>query len=126
PPAVEHAIHDGRTDDAAAWLYAIRAVNAMYGPWTDRIDDEHMLAQSLPKTGTGRLIRRTRDPENDARRAALDHQPIEAIRAARRWLADCVVIGDWADEEAAADLLGDLYADNMEPDRAASCYQWAG
>jgi hypothetical protein len=124
--AVEHAIHDGHTDDAAGWLYAVRAVNAMYGPWTDRIDEEHMLAQALPKTGTGRLVRRTRDPENDARRQALDGHPIEAIRSARRWLADCVVIGDWADEEAAAELLGDLYAGNKEPDRAANCYQWAG
>lgn len=124
--AVEHAIHDGRTDAASGWLYAIRAVNARYGPWTDRIDEEHLLAQALPKTGSGRLIRRVRDPETDARRAALDHRPLDAIRAARRWLADSIVIGDWVDEQAAADLLGDLYQANAEPERAAACYEWAG
>ena len=53
-------------------------------------------------------------------------RPIEAIRAARRWLADSIVIGDWVGEEAAAELLGDLYASNAEPERAAACYQWAG
>lgn len=124
--AVAHAIHETRTDDAAGWLYAIRAVNVYYGPWTDRMDEEHLLAQALPKTGSGRLIRRVRDPETDARRAALNNRPIEAIRAARRWLVDSIVIGDWGDEEAAAELLGDLYARNAEPDRAANCYQWAG
>ena len=124
--AIGHAIHEGRTDDAAGWLYAIRAVNLYYGPWTDRMDEEHLLAQALPKTGSGRLIRRVRDPETDARRAALDARPIEAVRAARRWLADSIVIGDWCDEEAAAELLGDLYARHAEPDRAATCYQWAG
>jgi hypothetical protein len=124
--AVGHAIHEGRTDDAAAWLYAIRAVNTRFGSLTSRIDDEHLLAQALPKTTSSRLIRRVRDPETDARRAALAHRPIEAIRAARRWLADSIVIGDWTDEHDAAELLGDLYASNAEPERAAICYQWSG
>ncbi|WP_204000412.1 hypothetical protein [Virgisporangium aurantiacum] len=122
--AVEHGLHDGRTDHAAGWLYAIRAVGISYGPLTDRMDEEHMLAQALPKTGGRRLIRRVRDPQTDARREALDGDAIDAIRAARRWLADCIVTGDWADEDVAAELLGDLYAANLEPDRAACCYQW--
>lgn len=124
--AVAHAIHDGHPDDAGGWLYAIRAVNMRYGPWTDHLDEEHMLAQALPKTGTGRLIRRVRDAETDARRAALDGRPIEAIRAARRWLADSIVTGDWVGEGAAAELLGDLYASHRETGRAAACYLWAG
>ena len=124
--AIAHAIHDGRTDDAAGWLYAIQTVNARYGPWTENINDEHLLAQALPKTGSGRLVRRVRDPETDAHRAALDDRPIEAIRAAHRWLADSIVTGDWGDEQAATNLLGDLCAANAEPDRAAACYEWAG
>jgi hypothetical protein len=124
--AVGHAIHEGRTDDASAWLYAIRSVNARYGPWTSLIDEEHLLAQALPKLGTSRLIPRVRDPETDARRAALADRPIEAIRAARRWLADSIVTADWVDEQAAVELLGDLYASNAEPERASACYQWSG
>lgn len=124
--AVGHAIHEGRTDDAAGWLYAIRAVNTRYGPWTDQLDEEHLLAQALPKTGRGELIRRVRNLQNDALRAALAAKPVTAIRAARRWLADSIVTGDWVDETAAAELLGDLYAGNTELRRAAACYEWAG
>ena len=124
--ALGHAIHEGRTDDAAGWLYAIRALNINYGPWTDRLDEEHLLAQALPKTGSGGLIRRVRSPETDALRAALAARPLTAIRAARRWLADSIVTGDWVGENAAAELLGDLYAGNTELERAAACYQWAG
>ncbi|MEX1009655.1 MAG: hypothetical protein WD271_17690, partial [Acidimicrobiia bacterium] len=124
--AVASAIHDGRTDDAAGWLYAIRAVHIRYGPWSGNIDEEHLLAQALPKATSGRILRRVRDPEMDARRAALDNRPVDAIRSARRWLADSIVTGDWVDEDAAVEMLGDLYAANAEPDRAAMCYQWAG
>jgi hypothetical protein len=124
--AVGHAIHEGRTDDAAGWLYAIRAANINYGPWTDRLDEEHLLAQALPKTGSGGLIRRVRSPETDALRAALAAQPVTAIRAARRWLSDSIVTGDLVGEQAAAELLGDLYAGNTELERAAACYQWGG
>lgn len=124
--AVAHAIHEGRTNDAAGWLYAIRGVNIRFRPLTSRIDEEHLLAQALPRSSGGRLIRRVRDPETDARRAALEGRPLEAIQAGRRWLADSIIVGDWVDERAATELLGDLYAKNAEPERAAGCYQWAG
>lgn len=124
--AIANAIHEGRTDDAAGWLYAIRAVHIRYGPWTNNIDEEHLLAQALPRSTAGRIIRRVRDPEKDARREALANQPVASIRSARRWLADSIVTGDWVDEDAAAEMLGDLYAANAELDRAAVYYQWAG
>ncbi|MFI5541920.1 hypothetical protein ACIA5H_36700 [Nocardia sp. NPDC051900] len=124
--AVASAIHGGHTDDAGGWLYAIQAVKARYGPWTVGGDDYHSLAQALPTASSGRLIRRVRDPEADARRAALANNPREAIVAARRWLADSIVVGDWVDENTATELLGDLYADNTELARAACCYQRAG
>jgi hypothetical protein len=89
------------------------------------MDEEHLLAQALPRTGGGRLIRGVRDPETDAVGPPSPIVPVNAIRAARRWLADSIVVGDWGDEKAAAELLGDLYARNGEPDRAANCYQWA-
>jgi hypothetical protein len=124
--AVTYAIQDGRTDDAGGWLYAIRAVNARYRPPTLSIDDEHLLAQALPRSTSGRLIRRASPPEADARRAALDSQPTAAIRSGRRWLADSITTGNWVDEQQAAELLGDLYAGHNAPDHATACYQWAG
>jgi hypothetical protein len=124
--AINHALHEGRTDDAGGWLYAIRAARVLYGPWKGDLDEEHLLAQSLPKSGGPRLIRRARDPAPDVRRELLDGRGNLAIVAARRWLADCIATGDWANETEAAELLGDLFAGNAEPDRAAACYQWAG
>lgn len=124
--AVQSALHEGLTDEAAGWLYAVRSVNTRYGPWTTKIDEEHLLAQALPKTDTGRLLRRMSDPEVDARRAALNDELIEAIRSAHRWLADSIITGDWVDENGATNLLGDLYARSTEHDRAAACYQWIG
>lgn len=123
--AVRCAIEDGRTDDARGWLYAIREINVRYGPWTDSLDEEHLLAQALP-AGTTRLVIRVRDPERDARVNALNKRANAAISAARRWLADSVALGDTCDEQSAAELLGDLYAANSEVARAAAAYQWAG
>ncbi|MFI6062429.1 hypothetical protein [Streptomyces sp. NPDC051286] len=64
--AVHDAIHAGLTEEAAQWLYAIRAVNVQYGPLTAEIDDEHRLAQALRATGASRLLDRVRDPREQA------------------------------------------------------------
>jgi hypothetical protein len=58
--------------------------------------------------------------------AVVSRRPREAVLEARRWLADAVVTGSWADEEEALAFLGDLYRDNREPLLAASYYQRAG
>ncbi|PJE97217.1 hypothetical protein CUT44_13760 [Streptomyces carminius] len=124
--AVYDAIHAGLAEDAADWLYAIRAVNAQYGPWTSEIDDEHRLAQALRATGTGRLLDRVRSPARHALSAKVRDKPAEAALSAWRWLTDTVITGDWASELGALEFLGDLYRDSHEPDRAARFYQRAG
>jgi hypothetical protein len=124
--AVHDAIHVGLTDAAADWLYAIRALNVQYGPWTSELDDEHRLAQALRGTGTDRFLDRVRDPHEHAMSALVRQKPIEAALAARRWLIDSVVTGSWANESGALEFLGDLYRDSNEPALAASLYQRAG
>ncbi|WP_405657243.1 hypothetical protein [Streptomyces sp. RK9] len=124
--AVQDGIHAGLAEEAADWLYAIRAANAKYGPWTIEIDDEHRLAQALRTTGSGRLLDRIRDPRAQAMSALVRDKPTEAVLTARRWLTDSVVTGSWADENEAVTFLGDLYRDNNEPDLAAAYYQRAG
>ncbi|MET7608850.1 hypothetical protein ABZS96_42145 [Streptomyces avermitilis] len=124
--AVQDGIHAGLAEESAEWLYAIRAANARYGPWTTEIDDEHRLAQALRTTGTGRLRDRIRDPRAHAMSALVRGNPTEAVLAARRWLADSVVTGSWADESEAVTFLGDLYRDHHEPAVAAVYYQRAG
>lgn len=124
--AVNYAIEDGRTDLARGWLYAIRNIKTHFGPLTDRINDDHYLASALPADGQAHVLGRTRDLELVARRAAMDAKPREAINAARRWLADSILLGDWADEAGALELLGDCYATNASADRAACAYQLGG
>lgn len=124
--AIYTAIHAGLSDAAADWLYAVRAVNVQYGPWTSELNEEHHLAQALRATGTGHLLDRTRDPREQAMSAIAGRRPIEAVLAARRWLTDSVVTGSWADEREALEFLADLYADSKEPALAATYYQRAG
>jgi hypothetical protein len=124
--AVNAAIENGQTELARGWLYAIRNINVQFGPLTEHLDEPHHLASALPVSTAPHVLNRTRDLEVVARRASMDGKANAAIKAARRWLADSVVIGDVADEAAAAELLGDCYADNSAPDHAACAYQLAG
>jgi Restriction endonuclease len=124
--AVHDSIHAGLTEDAADWLYAIRAVNIQFGPWTDQLDEEHRLALALRTTGSGSILNRARQPSERARSAVLGRRPIVAALSARRWLTDAVVTGSWADELEAAEFLGDLYRDTTELELAARYYARAG
>ncbi|WP_244317341.1 hypothetical protein [Streptomyces bauhiniae] len=124
--AVYDAIHAEMTEDAASWLYAVRAVNAQYGPLTSALDDEHRLAQALRATGRGRLLDRMRSFREHALSARVKDKPVEAVLSARRWLTDTVITGDWASEFEALEFLGDLYRDSHEPSLAAQYYQRAG
>jgi hypothetical protein len=121
--ATQHAIHEGLTDDASGWLYSVRWTRARYGPLND-INLEHYLAQGLPKSGVSSALRRRRSHETRSYREAYNGKPFVAVNATRRWLADSIVLGNWADENDAVELLGDLLAANGEPSHAALCYQW--
>ncbi|WP_181799136.1 PDDEXK family nuclease [Kitasatospora acidiphila] len=123
--AVQDAIHAGLAEDSADWLYAIRAVNTLFGPWGD-LDDEHRLAQALRGTGTARLLARAREPRDHALSAKRNDTPLEAVLTGRRWLVDAVVTGDWGGELEALGFLADLYAANQEPELAVSLYGRAG
>ncbi|MEV0282280.1 hypothetical protein AB0I22_38745 [Streptomyces sp. NPDC050610] len=124
--AVSEAVHAGINEDAADWLYAIRAVNVQYGPITPEIDDEHRLAQALRATGDGRLLDRIRSPRQQALSALVAGKPVEAVLSAQRWITDTVITGSWASEIEAAEFLGDLYRDSQEPALAAENYERAG
>ncbi len=123
--AVQDAIHQGLAEEAADWLYAIRAVNGLFGPWGG-LDDEHRLAQALRGTAAAHLLVRARNPRERALSAKENAKPIEAVLAGRRWLVDAVVTGDWGGELEAMRFLADLYAANQEPDLAANLYARAG
>lgn len=122
--AIQNAIHEGNTDDASGWLYSVRGVRVRYRHLDANVNNEHYLAQGLPKTGSGSALTRTVDHETRAFREATDGKGTPAINAARRWLADSLTLSMWTDENEAVNLLGDLFARNTELERAALCYQW--
>ncbi|MET8840366.1 restriction endonuclease [Streptomyces rubiginosohelvolus] len=124
--AVHEAIHAELPEDAADWLYAIRAAHVSFGPLTLDIDEEHHLAQALRTTGAGQLLSRIRPPRAQAMAALARKKPIEAVLSARRWLTDAVTTGSWAEEREALDFLADLYRSNNEPELAAALYERAG
>lgn len=124
--AIQDAIHCGLMENAAQWLYAIRALNVRYGPWTIDLDDEHRLAQALRRDGGGNLINRVRDSREQAMSSLARGKPIEAVISSRRWLADSVVSGAWASECEALEFLGDLYRGNREVGESAKLYRRAG
>lgn len=124
--AIQEAIHEGNTDDAAGWLYSVRGLRVRYREFDPNVNNEHYLAQGLPRTGAGSALARSIDHETRAYREAAHGKDTPAINAARRWLADSITLSSWADENEAVGLLGDLFARNTELERAALCYQWAG
>ncbi|WP_432570883.1 hypothetical protein [Kineococcus sp. SYSU DK005] len=124
--AIEKGIHVGMSEEAADWLYALRSLNLSYGPITEDLDDEHRLAQAVRSTGSQRLLDRSREPREAAMSAVVAKRPIEAVLSSRRWLIDACITGAWADENEAAEMLADLYADNEEPELAALLYQRVG
>jgi hypothetical protein len=124
--AIHKAIHAGLCDDAADWLYAIRALNTRYGPLTVDLNDEHRLAQALRGTSSNRILDRNRDPREAAMSALVRGDFPWAVLFAKRWLIDSCVTGAWEQELQAAMILADIYADNREPACAAALYQRVG
>jgi hypothetical protein len=124
--AIGNAIHAGLLRDASDWLYCIRSLNVLYGPWTENLEDEHRLAQSLRTTEGGYVLVRSTQPRELAFRAAASGNDAEAVGHARQWLSDSRVTGAWTSELEACELLGDLYARNQEGALAARYYQISG
>lgn len=122
--AIQDAIHEGNTDDASGWLYSVRGVRLRYRHLDLNVNNEHYLAQGLPKTGAGSALTRTVDHETRAFREAADGKGTPAINAARRWLVDSLTLSVWPNENEAVNLLGDLFARNTEVERASLCFQW--
>jgi transposase len=81
------------------------------------MDEEHLLAQALPKTGSGRLIRRVRDPETDARHAALELQDagikLDSVASSLDTVSGLDMIRALIDGERRGAVLADLARGRM-------------
>ncbi len=122
--AVHESINAGLPEDAADWLYAVRAVNVQYGPLTTDIDDEHRLAQALrPPAAAGFLAGSVL---RGSRPCRLWSQASLSKPLCPPGLTGTVVTGNWASESESLTFHGDLYRDSGELDLAAQHFQRAG
>jgi hypothetical protein len=107
--AIERACIEGLNDDAADWLYALRAVRTLAGDIQPDINEPHRHAQALRAAGTGTVLP---EPFN-ARERALAHiaerKWPDALEALKRYLWRSVIGADWSGELDAHKLVGNVY-----------------
>jgi hypothetical protein len=116
--AAERACAEGMYDDAADWLYALRAVKVQYGSFDRGINDVHRLAQALRSSGGGTLLPQPYSARERALSLLLDGRWPDALEALGRYLWRATAGADWSGEIEAHEQLGDLFARTGRPDEA--------
>lgn len=108
--AIERACVAELNDDAADWLYSLRAVRLQYGLIGADIDDLHRHAQALRSAGSGTLLREPYRARERGLASLRDEKWPDALEALRRYLWRSTIGADWAGENEGHELLGDLFA----------------
>jgi hypothetical protein len=124
--AVERACVEGLNDDAADWLYALRAVRLQNGLMGDDIDDLHRHAQALRAAGSGTLLPEPYRARERGLANLRDKQWPDALETVRRYLWRSVVGADWSGELEAHEMLGDLFVQTGRGHEAIRHYVIAG
>jgi hypothetical protein len=124
--AVERACVEGLNDDAADWLYGLRAVRLQNGLVGTDINDLHRHAQALRAAGSGTLLPEPYPARVRALANLRDKQWPDALETVRRYLWRSVVGADWPGELEAHELLGDLFAQTGRGHEAIRHYVIAG
>ena len=124
--AVERACVEGLNDDAADWLYALRAVRLQNGLMGGDINDLHRHAQALRAAGSGTLLPEPYPARERALANLRDKQWPDALETVRRYLWRSVVAADWPGELEAHELLGDLFVQTGRGHEAIRHYVIAG
>jgi hypothetical protein len=124
--AIERACVELLNDDAADWLYALRAVRLQNGLMGDDIDDLHRHAQALRAAGTGTLLPEPYPARESGLANLRDKQWPDALETVRRYLWRSVVGADWSGELEAHEMLGDLFVQTGRGHEAIRHYVIAG
>ncbi|HVB52675.1 MAG TPA: hypothetical protein VNF24_00570 [Candidatus Acidoferrales bacterium] len=125
--AIERACIEQLNDDAADWLYALRATTIEYGLLgTSDPNELHRHALALRAAGSGSML----PGPYSVRERGLDHlreqKWPDALEALRRYLWRSTVCADWVGELDAHDLLGDLFRQTGRAHEAVRHYVVAG
>jgi hypothetical protein len=124
--AIERACMAELNDDAADWLYALRAMrlqNSLVGP---DINDLHRHAQALRAAGRGTLLPEAYSAHERGLDYLRDQKWPDAFEAIQRFLWRSVIGGSWDEELDAHELLGDLFAQTGRGREAVEHYVAAG
>lgn len=124
--AIERACMAQLNDDAADWLYALRAVrieNSLLGP---DINDLHRHAQALRSAGNGTILPEAYSAHERGLNDLRDQKWPDAFEELQRYLWRAVVGASWVDELEAHELLGDLFAQTGRGFEAVQHYIAAG
>ncbi len=124
--AIERACVEALNDDAADWLYSLRAVRIQAGLMGDDINDLHRHAQALRAAGSGTLLPEPYRARERALASLRDSEWPDALEALRRYLWRSTIGSDWAGEIEAHGLLGDLFVQTGRHQEAIRHYVVAG
>jgi hypothetical protein len=124
--AIERACVEELNDDAADWLYALRAVRLQNGLRGTDINDLHRHAQALRAAGSGTLLPEPYPARERVLANLRDKRWPDALETVRRYLWRSVVGADWSGELEAHELFGDLFAQTGRGQDAIRHYVLAG
>ena len=124
--AVERACVEGLNDDAAEWLYALRAVRVQSGLISDDINEPHRHALALRAAGSGTLLPEPYGARERVLANLRDEKWPDALESLRRYRWRSVVGADWCGEIEAHELLGDLLVRTGRGPEAVRHYVIAG
>jgi hypothetical protein len=108
--AIDRACAERHYDDAADWLYAIRAVKVAYGFVDDDLNEFHRRALALRASGGGTILPEPYHSRERALASMRDQKWPDALEAARRYVWRSTIGGDWSGEMEAHELLGDVFS----------------
>lgn len=124
--AIERGCLAKLNDDAADWLYALRATRIEYGLIGPDINELHRHAQALRSAGGGTILPEAYSAHERGLDYLRDQKWPDAYEQLQRYLWRSVVVASWGDEIEAHELLGDLFAQTGRGYEALKHYIAAG
>ena len=124
--AIERACMAQLNDDAADWLYALRAVRIENSLVDSDINELHRHAQALRASGNGTILPEAYSAHERGLDDMRDQRWPDAFEELQHYLWRAVIVASWVDEIQAHELLGDLFAHTGRGFDAVSHYIAAG
>lgn len=124
--AIERACMAQLNDDAADWLYALRATRIENSLVGSDINEPHRHAQALQGAGGGTILREAHSAHERCLDALREQQWPDAYEELQRYLWRSVIGASWVDEIEAHELFGDLFAQTGRETDAIRHYIAAG